>query len=230
MESYKLVSRCTVDDARDLAENNMSAFGRESWWNLLWTNKSLDYMVAQCARQYPAKLLSARDVTRHQKVVEASTGKAVGYARWILPESLAGNWLEARVPGVDEEDKMRYEEEFAAADWTMRGDLDVLKVPVREGIRKHAPKRPHMVLDYLAVHPSHQGRGIAGMLVQSGIRQADVLGLDISLVAIGGRALAMYTRNGFELMGQCLQDLEPWGVEGFYNTYFLVRHAANTDG
>lgn len=62
------------------------------------------------------------------------------------------------------------------------------------------------------------------MLVKSGIEQADKLGLDIFLVAMGGNALGMYKQHGFEQLDGLVQDLKPWGAEGVYETYILVKH------
>lgn len=64
------------------------------------------------------------------------------------------------------------------------------------------------------------------MLVKSGIQAANELGLDIYLVAMGKKALDMYLKLGFNLLAQDCQDLRPYGADGIYDTYILVKHTA----
>jgi ribosomal protein S18 acetylase RimI-like enzyme len=78
-------------------------------------------------------------------------------------------------------------------------------------------------LDYLAVGPDYQRQGIGSRLVESGIQQANKLGLEIFLVAMGGNALAMYQKYGFKLIDQNSQDLRPWGFDDSYDTYILIK-------
>lgn len=53
------------------------------------------------------------------------------------------------------------------------------------------------VLDYLATHPSHTGRGIASLLVSSGLEQADRLNMRVVVTATPA-AVGLYRRLGFE--------------------------------
>lgn len=61
------------------------------------------------------------------------------------------------------------------------------------------------------------------MLVQSGIEVADKLGLDIFLVAMGRGAVAMYQKNGFDVLDEDIQNLNKWGFEGLYETFSVHR-------
>ena len=78
---------------------------------------------------------------------------------------------------------------------------------------------PASVLDYLAVHPDHQQRGIASSLVKSGIAQAKKDNLDIVLVAMGAKAVELYRKNGFGIIAEDHQSLKPWGRDAMYDTY-----------
>ncbi|CAM1508899.1 Fc.00g026380.m01.CDS01 [Cosmosporella sp. VM-42] len=224
MAAYTLVSNCTVDDAAGLSKSNMSAFWQNTWWNMLWVNQDLDSIIASATLRMPKVLLTDRIVRRHQKIVHSATGDIVGYARWILPDSHASSWLEAQVPDVSEMEKTQFEEAYAGAVWNLRPELDVLDEPILEMQRKHEPKRLFMKLDYLGVRPDHQRHGVASMLVKSGIHQADELGVDIYLVAMGANAADVYKKHQFELLDSCFQDLEPWGASGIYETHVLVKH------
>lgn len=148
MATYKLVSNCTVDDAVGLANSNMTAFYGEPWWNMNW-DKPLAAIIESAAARMPVNLLKERNVRRHQKVIDTSTGQIVGYARWILPESHADSWLDAQVPDVSEQDKARFQTAFAAADWAIRPEVDGSDDLVLEQFNKHIPKGPYMSEYYL---------------------------------------------------------------------------------
>lgn len=129
MASYE-IQGCTVDDAAGLARSNMTAFWTDPTWVLLWENKTPDYVVEQCAKRFPRNLLTDRVRKRHQKVVDAETGEIVGYCRWILPDRLSGEWLEAQTPAVDPAKEKEFDKLFASADWTMKN---------MDGLDDHVP-------------------------------------------------------------------------------------------
>ena len=75
-------------------------------------------------------------------------------------------------------------------------------------------------LDYLAVHPKYQRRGVASLLTKSGIAQAEKMKIDIFV--FGFRAgLGVYQKCGFALLDQLIQDDTMYGGEGEYATFFL---------
>jgi len=78
------------------------------------------------------------------------------------------------------------------------------------------------VLDYLAVHPDYRRQGIALMLVQEGVRQAEELGLDTFVMACED-GKGVYERAGFVLLEQVVQDDSEFGGEGKYTSHFLER-------
>jgi hypothetical protein len=65
------------------------------------------------------------------------------------------------------------------------------------------------------------------MLVQSGVEEANALGLDVYLVAMGANATGLYKKHGFEVLDSLSQDLARWGVEGTYDTCVLIKHPAS---
>ena len=79
------------------------------------------------------------------------------------------------------------------------------------------------VLDYLCCRQDHQRKGVASMLVQSGTKEADRLQMDISMVAMGLNAMALYAKYGFKIIAERQQNLEPW-AKSIYYTYWVVRH------
>lgn len=78
------------------------------------------------------------------------------------------------------------------------------------------------MLDHIAVHPDFRGCGIATLLVQAGLREADRMGLDTCVLAMRA-ALGVYQHAGFRLVDEVLQDASPYGGEAEYGAYFLVK-------
>ena len=60
-------------------------------------------------------------------------------------------------------------------------------------------------LDYLAVHPQHQGKGVGTALVESGMREAEKLGLDIFIQGMKA-GLGVYRRLGFHVEKEFVED------------------------
>jgi ribosomal protein S18 acetylase RimI-like enzyme len=80
------------------------------------------------------------------------------------------------------------------------------------------------VLHVLSVHPDYWRQGIGTMLVESGIREIDKIGLDLDIFVRAKKAgLGVYKRIGFNLMDQIVQDASKYGIKEEYGAYFLVR-------
>ncbi|RYP77004.1 hypothetical protein DL770_007119 [Monosporascus sp. CRB-9-2] len=115
---------------------------------------------------------------RHQKAVDYETGHVIGYCRWILPDRLTGEWLEAQTPAVRSDKEKEYAGPFDNADFEYGAELDALDVPVV------SLQNRRLELDYLAVHPDNKGHGIATLLAESGIAQAEQTGVNIFVLAL----------------------------------------------
>lgn len=77
-------------------------------------------------------------------------------------------------------------------------------------------------VDYITTIPSHQRKGVAGMLLRSGLAEADKAGLKtIAMSTPAG--LKLYKRSGFELVSTIDQDDSKYGGTGHHVTHFLVR-------
>ena len=74
---------------------------------------------------------------------------------------------------------------------------------------------------YLAVHPDHQRQGVASLLLESGIRAAKNMGLDIFLSSTkAGRPV--YLKLGFTLLAEKNKDNSNLDGEGEYSAYFSM--------
>jgi predicted N-acetyltransferase YhbS len=84
-------------------------------------------------------------------------------------------------------------------------------------------------LDYLAVHPENKGKGVATALVESGLKQAEAMGVDVFIMAFkAGRGV--YARLGFREVDRVIQDDSKFGGPGEYAAYFMVYHVKKSDG
>ena len=77
-------------------------------------------------------------------------------------------------------------------------------------------------VDYLTTIPSHQRRGVAGLLLRSGLVEADKAGMKTIVMSTpAGRGV--YEKHGFELVSTIDQDDSKYGGTGHYVSHFLVR-------
>ena len=114
------IEGCTVADGAALAHNNFPAFWTDPTWRVIWPMcVTPKFVITQGVLRGPRNLLRDRATLRHQKAVDPATGGVVGYARWILPPSLAGDaaWPEAQVPDVSDEEKAEIERVAETAWW-----------------------------------------------------------------------------------------------------------------
>lgn len=79
-----------------------------------------------------------------------------------------------------------------------------------------------VALDYLATRPDHKGKGVASMLVQSGLEQADKVGLE-AIVMAKNASVGVYRWLGFGLVETLTQDDSMFGGDGAYTVHFMVR-------
>jgi len=133
-------------------------------------------------------------------------------------------WPEAVIPAVSEEEEEEFKRLAGTAEWDPRqcgedeerDDQEV--ATIKKEIRG---RKAYMQLDYLAVHPDNQGKGIGTALVQSGMIEAAKLNLDIFILAFKA-GLGLYKRLGFRVEREIVQDDSKYGGPGDYRTYFMI--------
>jgi predicted N-acetyltransferase YhbS len=77
-------------------------------------------------------------------------------------------------------------------------------------------------LDYLAVHPENKGKGIATLLVESGIRAAERMGIDLFVLAFRA-GVGVYKRLGFVVVKEILLDDRKFGGTGDYGGWLMIK-------
>ncbi|KAK0639827.1 acyl-CoA N-acyltransferase [Cercophora newfieldiana] len=232
MDTTFTISPVTVADGPALAAVCIPAFWTDPHWRLEWRHRTLDYHISQVALRYPRNLLRNRLTARHQKAVDNTTGEILGYARWSLPASHATTpvengtdaepaWPEALVPPVSADEEAEIVRVADTAVW----DPDLTSDPLLDAPMtikgEILAQGTFMTLDYLAVHPKHQRRGVATALVRSGMREAGALGLDIFVHAMRP-GVPVYMRLGFRLERELAQDDSMYGGPGLFSDYFLI--------
>jgi GNAT superfamily N-acetyltransferase len=232
------IDQCTVLDAAALAHNNISAFWEDPTWRILWPSDiTLEYLIGESTKRQANNLLRSPEDTRHQKSVDPVTGAVLGYARWILPPSSLDEWPEAKVPAVSEKEKKQIQKLAESAWWQFRSDMDHLDDEGHQIKNRILAEKPYMSrfwktfiltstklivgLDYLAVHPNNKRKGIATALVESGIQQANRLGLPIFIWAFQA-GHGVYKRLGFKEVDRVIKGISQFGCSTNYAVYFMV--------
>ncbi|KAF7333331.1 Acetyltransferase [Mycena venus] len=213
----------TLADAPHVAHNNMSAFWTDPSWRLIWPSSiTLPYLISQCSLRVPRNLLKDRATLRHQKAVDPATGALLGYARWKVPDTKAGEWLDAQMKDVESEaERKEIEERANGAWWELREGAAPSDAEASREKGRMLSEREYLVLEYLAVHPDNKGKGIATALVESGLRQAKTMGLPVFIFAFkAGRGV--YERLGFKEVWRIIQDDTMYGGPGEYGVYLMV--------
>ncbi|KAM0261902.1 hypothetical protein ACHAPA_009528 [Fusarium lateritium] len=225
MTAYELQSPCRVEDGQYIALSKVSAFFEEPWWRLSWTGRTRESIIQSVADRSPKNLLANREVRRHQKVVHLETGDIAGYARWIMPESHKDHWLDAQTPDVSDEEREIFDKRHAETEWNPRTENDKYDEHI-DVWRERYRNETAIELHYVGVRPDHQHKGVASVLVKSGLEEADKLGLDVVVVATGRRGMGLYRKHGFEIIEEKSESMIALGVDELYDTFYMIRRAA----
>ncbi|KUI65965.1 hypothetical protein VM1G_02388 [Cytospora mali] len=228
-----IIKGCTVADDNDLGRNNMSAFWQDPNWRLVWKTVDLPFVIEQASARVPRLLLKDRDTMRHFKAVDPETGKLVGYIRWTLPIKHCKNedgspvWPEGQTPDVSPEEKARLIKRAEAADWNPSSEADHLDDPVGKKKKEFLAKKDYLVIEYFAVHPENQGKGVGTALLKHGIEKAQELGIDIFVLAFVGGFRA-YNNAGFITLDSLVQDATAYGGNDNYAVQFMEYRVDDT--
>ncbi|KAF2832774.1 hypothetical protein CC86DRAFT_399438 [Ophiobolus disseminans] len=87
---------------------------------------------------------------------------------------------------------------------------------------------PYFMLNSLATHPEQQGRGAASVMLDWGLREADLRGLRTYLDATSV-ARSVYERRGFWVVRSVEWDRRCWGGEGRDVHFCMVREVGGRD-
>ncbi|KAA8576934.1 hypothetical protein EYC84_006968 [Monilinia fructicola] len=181
-----------MTDAPGLSRAMMSAWWEDEHWRALWAKSgtTLEQIISDCIQRQPKSFTKGRNVKRHLKAVDTDSGEIVAYSRYIVPESHVDFWLEAQIPEPSPEEDAEYERKFdeVTDDGRIRGmdydfasefgnPLEEVEGRILEGIG------PCFVVDYMATHPAHKGRGVASMMLKEALKRVDEASLTSIVMA-----------------------------------------------
>ncbi|GAB7357757.1 hypothetical protein MBLNU459_g0407t2 [Dothideomycetes sp. NU459] len=223
-----IISQCTVADSDELTRNNIPAFWADPHWRLAWRHRTLETHVSEISKRTPRNLLMDPETRRQQKAIDPETNRIVGFCRWLLPESHAKKnsdeslaWPEAIVPAVSPEEEAEFKRLADTAVFDPNTETDALLPPIQQARSEILARKPYLRLEYLAVHPDNQSKGVGTALVQSGIEQAAAMGLDIFVWSVAA-GVRLYKRLGFRIEQEFHQDDSMYGGEGDYYVALMV--------
>jgi hypothetical protein len=108
-----IVDSVATSDAPGVARAMFSAFWEDPHWRRLWaTETNLEEIIRDCTERLPWLLIGSREIKRHLKVVDTTSGEIVGYSRYIVPESHIDMWMDAQTIKPSAEEESRYEQMF----------------------------------------------------------------------------------------------------------------------
>ncbi|KAK9365597.1 hypothetical protein V1509DRAFT_373982 [Lipomyces kononenkoae] len=227
-----VVEPCFPADASGLATTMMTARLTDPHWAFLWEDPCPDDIIARAIDRVPWNLITGKDTKRHQKVINAETGEVVGYARWTLPPVLAEKnnvWPEAQVAEPTPAEREIYEKKYQAGTKNGRligmkagGMMNFRSAPLEVVDARITRDGPFLTLDYLTTAPGLWRRGIASMLVQSGLKIADQYGIK-TYVMSEPAGLKVYLNHGFKLVETVSTDYSQYGGTEPMVHHFLVR-------
>ncbi|KAF1956347.1 hypothetical protein CC80DRAFT_473230 [Byssothecium circinans] len=150
---------------------------------------------------------------------EGNAGRTIAIAVWSLCNAQS-------TPAQETSDEEQEKEKKPFIPPEVRLDaLAAIFTPLRNAqLEVMGTKTPYLMLNTLATHPEHQGRGAARLLVDWGLQKADQEGLVVYLdSSLAGRG--MYEKRGFELVREVTFDRGEWGGEGVDWWGCMVRRA-----
>lgn len=166
-------------------------------------------------------------------------------------------WPEGLVPDVTTEERAKIEEVADAADWEPDTESDELDAPITRRKIEYLARKEYLskcsvfpfvmpvvqpfpnwdhrsfqmcstVLDFFAVHPENQGKGVGTALLKHGIEKAREMNMDIFVLGMAG-GFRIYKRMGFKLMETVVQDATRYGGNDNYAFQFLEYEIKKVD-
>ncbi|KAK9234743.1 hypothetical protein V1525DRAFT_412079 [Lipomyces kononenkoae] len=227
-----VVQPCVPADAPGLAATMMGARLTDPHWAFIWEDPDPEHIIAKAIDRVPWNLITGRNTKRHQKVINVETGEVVGYARWALPTVLAEKnnvWLEAKVLEPTQDEREIYEKSYQAVTTNGRpmgmktgSMMNFRSAPLETVDARLMEDGPFLTLDYLTTAPAFWHRGIASMLVQSGLKIADQYGIK-TYVMSEPAGLKVYLNHGFKLVETVSTDYSQYGGTEPLVHHFLMR-------
>ena len=133
-----------------------------------------------------------------------TAGKIEAVALWLPLDDLSDTPEQDHKAGIDQIPAIFGREAFKRLMHIAR---------VSERFHHHAAQGKHLYLQFLAVEPARQGRGLGSSLIRAMTDRADAEGLQCYLDTFQPRNVPLYQKHGFKIV---IEEVEPnSGVRGW---------------
>ncbi|KAB8070954.1 acyl-CoA N-acyltransferase [Aspergillus leporis] len=205
-------------DASQLAQINVTSFSPSPFYRHTFADVSVS---ALHTLKYARALQKFTDPKTHVQVaIDPETGLVLGSTRWAIPlhyQQKPGSLCELPEDAI----KMAADPEKFLPE-NMNKQFYALFFGMLKSMRAKYVNNDDIVLEYLAISPEQQGKGIGSQLLQWGIQKADALNARIYLEA-SVEGYPLYKKYGWRLLEEANLDFESLGGAGKATYLMMVR-------
>ncbi|KAL4781372.1 acyl-CoA N-acyltransferase [Aspergillus varians] len=199
-------------DAPTLAEINLKAFKDQPFISNTFPHTPCDAIHSLTRARYLQKMVHPR--THVVVAVDADSGAVLGCARWVLHTTKAATPL-------SEAAAAEARAELALPEGANRDIYDGFFAILKERGEAYL-REDDIVLEFIAILPEFQGRGIAKALLRWGTDQADQQQRRVYLEATTA-GFPVYVKAGWAALERVEIDYARWGGEGMQALTLMAR-------
>jgi ribosomal protein S18 acetylase RimI-like enzyme len=172
---------------------------------------------------------------------KSDTEEVASVAQWTVPTEASQMIIEGTPEEIEERQKFEDEVYYnSLPDSSNKGLIMEFTIGLRNLRERVLQGRRHFLLENLATHPEHRGKGLAGRLIESILQQAGEQNVLAYLdTASDNKAMSLYKKLGFEEMGRHTieelrrfvgkEELERIGAENEHTHVAFVRYPSSRD-
>ncbi|KAF7596055.1 hypothetical protein BBP40_003836 [Aspergillus hancockii] len=205
-------------DASQLAHINVTSFSPSPLYQHAFAD--VDFPALHTLK-YARALQKFTDLKTHVQVaIDSETGAVLGSTRWAIPLHYQQKPESLHVLPEDASKMAADPEKFLPEKTNKK--IYSLFFDMLKSMRAKYMKGDDIVLEYLAILPEQQGKGIGSQLLQWGMQKADALNARIYLEA-SVEGYPLYKKYGWELLEEVDLDFETLGGSGKGTYLVMVR-------
>ncbi|KAF7174475.1 hypothetical protein CNMCM5623_007358 [Aspergillus felis] len=213
----------TEADAPAIADLNVICFQHTPMYRNMFPN--IDPLAA-----LPMKISRTFDKLSNPQMhllvaTDPTSNQVLGCARWVIPD-IKGRSENERVVALSDEARATAAQNVQLRPAGMNVAVYDAAMKALEETRQKYVKAEDIVLELLATHPQHQGKGVGKALLDWGVRMADERNVQIYLEATP-EGYPLYSKCGWRDMEDLVLDYSLYGGEGKGTFVVMIREPAN---